>query len=78
VNQEPSTPQNSRPPDRYLREPEVLERVGVSWSTLRRWERDGRFPQRHKIGPRIIAWPESEINNWMAANAASTNQKAAS
>ena len=78
MNQQPNADGVSRPPDRYLREPEVLDRVGVSWATLRRWERQGRFPQRHKIGPRIIAWPESEINNWMAANAASSNQKAAS
>ena len=78
MNQEPTAAGNSSTPDRYLREPEVLERVGVSGITLRRWEPQGRFPKRHKIGPRIIAWPESEINNWMAANAASSNQKAAS
>jgi len=78
VNQEPTAARNSGTPDRYLREPEVLERVGVSGVTLRRWEPQGRFPKRHKIGPRIVAWPESEINKWMAANATSINQKAPS
>lgn len=42
--------------DRYLRQPEVLALVGVSWRTLRRWEPEGRFPKRYKIGPRIVAW----------------------
>ncbi len=55
---------------RYLREPEVLDRVGVSWITLRRWEQLGIFPKRHKIGPRIVAWSEVEIDEWFAKKAA--------
>jgi prophage regulatory protein len=78
MTEEQGVPASARAPDRYLREPEVLKRVGVSWVTLRRWEQQGRFPKRHKIGPRVVAWPESEINNWMATNAASSNQKEAS
>ncbi|KHK93557.1 helix-turn-helix transcriptional regulator [Novosphingobium malaysiense] len=53
--------------NRYLRQPEVLERVGVSWMTLLRWEKQGRFPRRRKIGPRIVAWPEAEIVEWCAS-----------
>jgi len=53
--------------DRYIRMPEVLEIVGVSWRTLLRWEREGRFPKRYKIGPRIVAWKESDLDRWSAA-----------
>lgn len=55
-----------RTPNRYIRMPEVLELVGVSWLTLLRWERQGSFPKRYKIGPRIVAWKESEIEQWFA------------
>ena len=52
--------------DRYLRLPEVLALVGVSWRTLLRWERGGNFPKRYKIGPHIVAWKETEIKQWFA------------
>lgn len=49
---------------RYLRQPEVLARVGVSWVTIWRWEKQGQFPKRRKIGPRLVAWVENEIDEW--------------
>ena len=52
--------------DRYLRLPEVLALVGVSWRTLLRWERSGNFPKRYKLGPHIVAWKESEVLQWFA------------
>jgi prophage regulatory protein len=64
-------------PDRYLRQPEVLERVGVSWMTLLRWERLGRFPKRCKIGPRVVAWRESDIDKWFANTSAATGETGA-
>ena len=57
-----------RASDRYLRHKEVLQLVGVSWMSLRRWEQQGRFPKRHKIGERTVVWLESEINAWIADN----------
>jgi len=52
--------------DRYLRLPAVLKIAGVSWRTLARWERECRFPKRYKIGPRIVAWKETEVHQWFA------------
>ena len=52
--------------DRFIRLPEVLARVGVSWMTLNRWEKLGKFPQRYRIGPNTVAWLESEIDEWCA------------
>lgn len=68
-----------RTPNRYIRLPEVLELVGVSWLTVLRWERQGCFPKRYKIGPRIVAWKESEIEQWFAEQdvaATSTRERA--
>jgi predicted DNA-binding transcriptional regulator AlpA len=42
--------------DRWVREPELLERLGVCSVTLRNWERKGLWPPRVKIGPRAVAW----------------------
>ena len=52
--------------DRFLREREVLQFVGVSKMTLRRWEQGGHFPARYKIGPNTVAWKESEVAGWIA------------
>lgn len=64
----------SAPPVRYIRQPEVLDRTGVSWITLWRWEKQGRFPRRRKIGLRTVAWVEAEIDEWCAAKAATVEQ----
>lgn len=57
---------------RFLRQPEVIARVGVSWATLARWEGRGIFPKRHRIGPNTVAWLESEIDNWCAQRTVDT------
>lgn len=49
---------------RYLRQPQVLERVGVSWITIYRLEKLGRFPKRRKLGLRSVGWVESEVEDW--------------
>lgn len=54
---------------RYLRQPEVLARVGVSWITILRWEKKGDFPQRRRLGPNSVAWIEAEIEEWCANRA---------
>lgn len=74
-NQNSPAGDGRRSPDRYLRQPEVLERVGVSWMTLLRWERQGRFPKRCKIGPRVVAWRESQVEAWFADVATSPGEK---
>ena len=54
------------PTDRMLRKAEVLSRCGVSYTTVWRWVRSGRFPAPVKIGPRAVRWRESEIEAWLA------------
>lgn len=61
-----STPKSIR----FLREPEVLARVGVSTITLVRWEMEGLFPKRRKIGKHAVAWVDAEVDEWCANRAA--------
>ena len=55
---------NSSPP-RILRELSVTDRVGVHPVTLWRWERDGHFPRRVKLGAHAVGWLESEVDKWI-------------
>ena len=48
-------------PQRMLRLPEVLHRRGCSKSKHYADIKAGRFPKPAKIGPRISAWPESDL-----------------
>lgn len=59
---------------RFLRQPEVLARVGVAWITILRWENEGAFPKRRKLGKSTVAWVESEIDEWCAAKAAQVSE----
>lgn len=43
--------------------------VGVSNSTLLRWEAVGRFPRRIRMAGTSIAWLKSEIDEWLAERA---------
>lgn len=52
--------------DKFIPEKTVCSLVGVSHATLWRWERDGNFPKRRKLGPRRVGWPESQVMSWLA------------
>jgi len=43
----------------------VLDRTGLSRSTLYRKIRKGSFPQQVKISARCSGWRESAIDAWM-------------
>jgi prophage regulatory protein len=52
-------------PDRILRLPAVLERTGLTRSTLYRKIQAGTFPKQVAISVRCAGWRESAINAWM-------------
>ena len=62
-----SNQEHADEPVRYLRLPQVLARVGVSWVTLYRWEKKGIFPKRRLLGQRVIGWREADIDQWCAS-----------
>lgn len=52
-------------PDRILRLPAVLERTGLSRSTLYRKIQAGTFPKQVPISIRCAGWRESTVDEWM-------------
>ena len=52
--------------DRFMRFPEVYERVGLSRSQIHLMVAEGKFPAPVKIGLRASGWLESSIDKWMA------------
>ena len=52
-------------PDRILRLKTVLERTGLSRSTMYRKMQSGTFPKNVQISTRCTGWRESAVNEWM-------------
>ncbi|EGJ9167764.1 AlpA family transcriptional regulator [Escherichia coli] len=48
-----------------IRLPEVQRRTGYSKAWLYRLISQGRFPKPVKIGPRSVAFIESEVDEWI-------------
>ena len=55
----------SEMPDRILRLRTVLQRTGLSRSTMYRKMQNGTFPRNVKISTRCAGWRESAINAWL-------------
>jgi prophage regulatory protein len=51
--------------NRILRLGNVLERTGLSRSTLYRKMQVGSFPAQVRISERCIGWRESDIERWL-------------
>lgn len=49
---------------RFLRLPEVRDRVGLSRSQIYRLIQAGGFPAPLKIGPQVSVWPDEDITRW--------------
>jgi len=52
-------------PDRILRLNTVLDRTGLSRSTLYRKVQTGCFPRQVKIAARCAGWRESAVDAWL-------------
>ena len=51
---------------RLLRLPDVIERTGLSRSELYRRVKGQAFPKPIRIGARMVAWVEGDIDRWIA------------
>ena len=60
-----------------IRKPIVLERTGLSNSTLYYFINEGTFPKPVKLGKRTVAWKQSEIDEWMNSLERSMESKGA-
>ncbi len=52
-------------PERILRIKTVLQRTGLSRSTLYRKIDSGTFPKQVRIAARCAGWRESAVNEWL-------------
>ena len=52
-------------PDRIIRLNTVLDRTGLSRSTIYRKIAEGTFPAQLKISVHRSGWRESDINRWV-------------
>ena len=51
---------------RLISKPEVLDRVGVTFPTIWKWMREGKFPRSRQLGSKSC-WIESEVEAWINA-----------
>lgn len=56
---------HTTPPDRLLRLKTVLDRTGLSRSTMYRKMDAGTFPRNVRISARCVGWRESAVEAWM-------------
>jgi prophage regulatory protein len=70
VKKTPATPTfDSLSPTGFMREPQVLEIVPVSHSTLWRKCKAGEFPKPVKLSKMVTAWRVGDVREWLAAQA---------
>ena len=55
----------TNPPTRFLRLPEVMERTGLSRSTIYVRLAEGCFPRLVALGGRAVGWIEAEVDEWV-------------
>ena len=50
---------------KLLRLPQVKQSTGLSKSTIYARIAEGTFPKQIPLGPRLVVWVESDIQNWI-------------
>ena len=53
-------------PRKILRLPIVLDRTGLSRSTVYQRVTEGNFPRPVSLGARAVGWIETEVEEWIA------------
>lgn len=66
----------SKTKETFLRRPQVEARVGLKRATIYQRIKNGTFPKPINIGPRAVAWLESDIEQWQAAQVAASRNAA--
>jgi len=56
----------SAPTDEILRWPDVHRIVKICRNTVRKMEREGRFPPRRALTDYSVGWLRSEVSEWVA------------
>ncbi|WP_308446471.1 AlpA family transcriptional regulator [Chitinimonas sp. BJYL2] len=53
---------------------EVIDKTGLSRSSIYAFIADGRFPKPLPLGDRRVGWLESEVEDWIQARLAMRDQ----
>ena len=51
---------------KLIRLPQVKSTTGLSKSSIYARISEGTFPKQIPLGPRLVVWVESEIQNWIS------------
>jgi prophage regulatory protein len=62
---------NSETRERLVRKRELIDRLGVSGTTIWRMERRGEFPRSIRVSAGAVAWRESDLQRWITERAES-------
>jgi prophage regulatory protein len=65
-------------PIRFIREPELLVRTGLSATAIDLLEAAGEFPRRVPVSAHVVAWVEAEIEAWQRDRIAARDDMARS
>jgi prophage regulatory protein len=63
--QQKQTKTMSKLQTKLLRLPQVKESTGLSKSSIYARLAEGTFPKQIPLGPRLVVWVESDIQNWI-------------
>ena len=61
---------------RFLRLPEVIERVGLRHTQIYALQKAGKFPKSVRVGERAVAWVEEEIEAFQEERIAERDREA--
>jgi prophage regulatory protein len=49
----------------YLRVTDLAQCLGISKNTIWRLVREGKFPEKIKLGPRMTVWSGADVLKWL-------------
>jgi len=52
---------------RIMRLKEVIEKTGLSRSTIYKFISENKFPKQVDLGARSVGWVDTEIEDWLLA-----------
>jgi prophage regulatory protein len=55
----------NKAPYNFLRLPQVKATTGLSKSSIYARISEGTFPKQIPLGPRLVVWVESDMQNWI-------------
>ncbi|MBO2660803.1 AlpA family transcriptional regulator [Shewanella algae] len=61
---------------KLIRLKKVSELTGLGRSSIYNYMNEGRFPKSVKLGPRLVAWVEEEVQAWIQARIEERNSTA--